>query len=456
MFDVTAPAVQPTLGAILDSIDHAVVALDATLRVVYANSAAEQLAVDLGCHVPTLVGCSITDLLHDRDAASVVNGFRRVVDGALPRFSFRYPLGQSERTVEFLCNRIRGGASGAVLLVEDITDEVRVLRRLEGLRRLSRTLARVDSLDDAVKTIVAEAPALTGAEVGALFLVDGDEEVRQIGGWQTDAVSPATMARLSSEARALAASAVRAGEIVALPDGRQRPGLALLSEPALGAAFAAPLRASGRPRGALVLGYLHPLGPVLADRLAVVEAMSDELATTFERADLVDRLAREALTDPLTGVANRRAFEDALRRHHARALRANQPYAIVMVDLDNMKAINDQLGHSAGDTALRLVGQTLAITTRAGDFIARIGGDEFAVLLPDADRRGVRLVMRRLRRGGPLRFNWRDRPIAISFSVGGAAFPADGASPDAILHRADRALYRAKRAHKKRQDHGTD
>lgn len=455
-FDVSAPAVQSALSAILESLDHAVLALDRTLRVVYANSAAERLARDLLGQYSPVVGRSISELLRERDASPFVNGFRRVVDGSLPRFSFRYPLDEGERTLEFRCNRIRGSADGAVLLVDDITDEVRARRRLEGLRRLSRLLARVENRGEAVKTMVAEAPTLTGAAIGALFLVESDEQVRHVGGWRSDSVSPATMERLATEGRALAASAIGAGEIIVLPDLRERTGVPLLGDPSLSTALVAPLLAGNRPQGALLLGYFHPIGPLLADYLAVVEAICDELATSFERAELVERLAHEALTDPLTGVANRRAFEDALRRHHARALRANQPYGIVMADINDMKALNDQFGHAAGDAALRAVGEALKGATRAGDFVARIGGDEFAVLLPDADRRGVRLVMRRLRRRGPLQLTWQRRSFGVSFSIGGAAFPVDGASPDAILHRADRALYRTKRDQKKRQDHGTD
>ncbi|GIW06063.1 MAG: diguanylate cyclase [Dehalococcoidia bacterium] len=217
-----------------------------------------------------------------------------------------------------------------------------------------------------------------------------------------------------------------------------------------------PCSPAAGPRGVFLLGYAHPVGEFSADQIATVEAISDELATTLERAELVDRLAREALTDPVTGLANRRAFEDMLHRHHARAVRTEQPYGMVMVDVDTMKAINDQFGHVAGDAALRLVARSLVAATRAGDFVSRVGGDEFVVVLPDADHRGVRLVCERLRRRAPLSLDWKGRTIPVGFSVGGAAFPADGVSTEALLQRADQALYRAKHQRKKRQGHGTD
>ncbi|MCS6801411.1 MAG: diguanylate cyclase [Chloroflexota bacterium] len=451
-FDVAAPSAQPTLQAILDSIDHAVFALDAQLRIVYSNAAAQQFAPDLASQQRLLAGVPIDDVLRG-ETARLVNGLRRVAEGALARFSFRSTLAQSGRTVEFLCTRIRDGASGVVLLVEDISDHVRVQRQLEGLQRLSRTLARIDRLHDAVAALVHQLPPLIEAEVGALYTIDDDEMLHVLGSWGAD---PAALVERAGEHEPLVLLALRAREAIVVPCATDLPRRDGASFPSLRAAIAAPLLGSGRPRGVLLLGYTRPVGPFSPDYLAMVEAICDEIATTFERADLVERLAREALTDPLTGIANRRAFEDTLRRQHARAQRAAQAYGVVMADIDGMKAINDQFGHAAGDAALRMVGRALVGATRASDFVARIGGDEFAVLLPDADRRGVRLVIHRLRQTLPLALTWKGHRIAVWFSVGGAAFPADGASAETLLHRADRALYRAKRRQKRRLDNEPD
>jgi diguanylate cyclase (GGDEF)-like protein len=444
-------SLQPTLQAILDSIDHAVLALDPGLRIVYANLAADQLVADLAGQPPRS-GLYIGDLLREGEAAQIVNGFRRVVDGALSRCSFQYAVDGTDRTIEFLCSRIRDGSAGAVLLVEDITAHVRTHRRLEGLRRVSRTLARADGLKDAIAAIIEEAPALTGAEIGAVYMLDEEDHLRAVGGWGLDPAALVAIERLDEQEYSLAAWAIHNREAVAIPNLGALPGLDL-GLPALAqlqAAIAVPLLASGRPRGVLVLAFAHPVGEFTADQIATVEAIGDELATTFQRAELVDRLAREALTDAVTGLANRRAFEDALRRHHARAKRLEQPYGILMADIDDMKGINDRYGHAAGDAALRLVGRALMVATRAGDLVSRVGGDEFAVLVADADRDGVRLVTDRLRRSAPLSLAWKGRHIPVGFSVGGAAFPADGASSEAVLQRADEALYRAKRHGKKR------
>ena len=444
-FDEVAPAV-PAVQDILDSIDHAVMALNADLVVVYANSPAAQLVNDLIGEPRPPVGNYIGDLLAEPVAAQVVNGFRRVVAGVLPRYACRLTVGQSDRTVELLCNPIRNSPNGAVLLVEDVTDFVRTLRRLEGLRRITRALARADAPAEAVQAIIAEAPRLTGADLGALYLLDEQDHLRAVGGWGIDTHTLTAIELMDEQSSSLALWAIRNREPVAIPDLATIPGVdAGLAEQAnVRAAIAVPLFARGRPRGVLILAFSQPVEPFTPDQIATVEAIGDELAASFERAELLARLEREALTDPLTGLANRRAFEDALRRHHARAQRLRSPYGLLMVDLDGMKAINDRYGHAAGDAALKLVARTLIVATRSADLVARIGGDEFAILLPDADPAGMRQVVERLVSLPPLELTWRGSRLTVSFSVGGACWPDHGGSAREVLQQADTELYRAK------------
>jgi diguanylate cyclase (GGDEF)-like protein len=161
-----------------------------------------------------------------------------------------------------------------------------------------------------------------------------------------------------------------------------------------------------------------------------------------QRADtLILRLDEAAKTDPLTGLANRRAFDSFFDEEIYRATRTQRPLTLMLVDLDGLKAINDEHGHVAGDRALRWVAEVLRANRRT-DRCARLGGDEFAALLPDTDPLAAAHVARRLcaalRAGAEYDF-----PITLSLGI--ATAPQDGATSVAVYEAADAALYAAKR-----------
>jgi diguanylate cyclase (GGDEF)-like protein len=159
-------------------------------------------------------------------------------------------------------------------------------------------------------------------------------------------------------------------------------------------------------------------------------------------------LAELAARDPLTGAANRRTLEAA----HRRALGQRQRVAVLAIDLDDFKAINEEGGHGGGDDVLRAVTSTLQSVVRPSDIVARIGGDEFSLLLIDADQQGAALVAQRIIELLPAQAGLalaRGR-IAVSCSVGIACSEGGNESLEELLQRADRALYAAKRAGKNR------
>jgi diguanylate cyclase (GGDEF)-like protein len=149
----------------------------------------------------------------------------------------------------------------------------------------------------------------------------------------------------------------------------------------------------------------------------------------------------QAMTDEMTGLANRRALDLALQHALAGAQRRQRPFAVVMVDVDHFKTINDRFGHSVGDTALTAFAARLQQGLRAQDLPFRYGGEEFSVLLPDADAEGAAILAERLRQQVALPADADMQAISASFGVA-AWRPGDTA--DALMGRADQALYRAK------------
>jgi diguanylate cyclase (GGDEF)-like protein len=166
-------------------------------------------------------------------------------------------------------------------------------------------------------------------------------------------------------------------------------------------------------------------------------------------------LERLSLLDPLTGIANRRHFERVLEFERKRSDRTGASLGLLMIDIDNFKAYNDELGHVAGDACLKMVVEALAGAMRgAGDLLARYGGEEFAVVMPGADLEGalslaerLRLRVEELEIPGPAPSDSR----RVTISVGVAATPdARGTSAEALVAAADRALYEAKQAGRNR------
>ena len=157
---------------------------------------------------------------------------------------------------------------------------------------------------------------------------------------------------------------------------------------------------------------------------------------------LLARLRDTARTDPLTGLLNRRGFDERLGLELERSRRTGEPLALVLGDLDHFKSLNDRFGHGAGDTALVCVGQTLTAGCRAVDTVARIGGEEFALLIPGSDADGALLAAERLRKSVSGIVDGDGRPLTISFGI--VDLPAHGETVQELLYAADRALYGAK------------
>lgn len=174
----------------------------------------------------------------------------------------------------------------------------------------------------------------------------------------------------------------------------------------------------------------------------LLEAAGETLATALDRALEMRRLERLATLDPLTNLANARAFRSALTREHSRSDRYGTRVSLVLVDLDDFKSINDRSGHLEGDRVLVEVSKVVRAAVRDTDLVARLGGDELAILMPESDAAAAQIAARRIldavatveSAGGPVRA-----------SVGVAEHRAVDRHPDAMIEAADRALYRAKR-----------
>ncbi len=178
---------------------------------------------------------------------------------------------------------------------------------------------------------------------------------------------------------------------------------------------------------------------VIADSRSVADVL-DCIVARIARARTLEMLA---LRDPLTELHNRRFMNDRLPAEVARAARSKKELAISIVDLDEFKPINDALGHTSGDRALRAFGRALSTGLRSYDLVCRFGGDEFVVLFPDCDAGGARTALSKFRS----RRSWAlaDLPV-VTFSAGIAEFPRDGSLLEELFEAADKNLRLAKQS----------
>ncbi|MGZ8650122.1 MAG: putative bifunctional diguanylate cyclase/phosphodiesterase, partial [Solirubrobacteraceae bacterium] len=195
--------------------------------------------------------------------------------------------------------------------------------------------------------------------------------------------------------------------------------------------------------GLLVYAGLEhvPAVPVALAGAAVLAAMA-RTALTVREIRGFHEARRQAATDELTGLPNRREFGHQLRSHLARARERSEPLALLIIDIDRFKELNDALGHHAGDAVLAQIGPRLRTILRPDDVLARLGGDEFAVLLPRA--RSAEEIGRRIARTLEDRFPVDGIDVQVAASVGIALFPEHGEDADTLLRRADVAMYQAK------------
>ena len=212
-----------------------------------------------------------------------------------------------------------------------------------------------------------------------------------------------------------------------------------------GVAAAADLGSSGQlhpaTAAALLVSVAAPLIGLDVARRGLDGAAHrvDELVCECERA------RRASLTDVLTGLGNRRHFEQRLGEAVVAALRYGEPFSVVLFDLDDFKLVNDRVGHAAGDTALRHIAAVLAAGSRELDVACRWGGEEFAVLLPrTAAPDAANAAERALRSLRATVVDVRGAPVRLTASAGVASFPEDGLDGPSVVDAADVALLRAK------------
>lgn len=318
------------------------------------------------------------------------------------------------------------------------TRQMERLARAEELARLSFTPLETDTLLERALERLAD---WTHMETAGVYLLDGSEGVvlrraRNMDGaptrtlTATDGKDPVLRTALDSrDARILAATS----------RGTYPPAL----QPEKGSVLVVPLWNDSRTLGFFLAAAPYPV-TLSQETQGWLQLLATQTAAALHNAELYEKAQRESRTDSLTGLASRRHFDEAFRRELAMARRYERPLSLAMIDVDQMKTINDEWGHPVGDEVLRAVGDLLR-DTRCGDIAARYGGDEFLLLMPDTSVEQAELAIDRIRARVAEVNRKRRFPFTLRISIGVRQM----GGPDVdLLAAADEAMYREKNVHR--------
>ena len=225
------------------------------------------------------------------------------------------------------------------------------------------------------------------------------------------------------------------------PDPEENPRLASLM-PFARNVVVVPLFAEGAPVGVLILEHPSKTARIERRLVVMVEQFAAHAALTIRNAWLLEQVQKMAETDALTGVANRRIFEETLQKELARSERNGEQLTLLMVDVDHFKSFNDTHGHQEGDNVLKGVAAALKEASREFDVVARYGGEEFAVVIPSCSTKESLVVAERLRRS----ISSVNAAAPVTASGGVATFPTHATDMGSLIKAADEALYESKRA----------
>jgi diguanylate cyclase (GGDEF)-like protein/PAS domain S-box-containing protein len=309
------------------------------------------------------------------------------------------------------------------------------------LRRVATAVARDAEREEIFALVAREVAELLGAGAGGVARFVDDEHAVLVGAWtMVDALRMPLGTSLPLEGDTVTARVRRSGTSARVDDYGALAGAG--TTPARRSAVAAPVHVAGALWGTVGAVCVRP-GGLPADAEPRLSEFAGLVTIAIASAEARAELVALAGSDPLTGLANRRTFTGALESEIARARRTGSPLGVVALDVDHFKRVNDEHGHDVGDDLLRALADRLRAVVRSSDTIARLGGEEFAWLLPGAGPDEALAAAERLRR------DVAEVPLGnlgrVTISAGAAALRADEGGAG-LLRRADEALYAAKRA----------
>ena len=395
-------------------------------------------------------GRPITAAAHPEDVATITTRLDRLVasPGSADALTWRAAVAEgSWRNLETVATNLLDdpAVGGVVLNSRDITERERAAALVSGQAEVLGTISRRAPLEETVRALAAAVAAQTPGASCTVVLLEADGGVaRTLGAALPDALVPAVTAALAAEREAQTGRRyLVVGDVHADERWWSVPGAE-----AVRALWAAPIdRSDGSGRlGLVVLHFDGPRDPDASD-VRVLESSADLTLIAVEAVAAQEQLVHQATHDALTGLPNRLLFLDRTAVALSRLNRSSMSVAVLFLDLDRFKTVNDSLGHDVGDRLLVALARRLEHVMRPADTVARFGGDEFTILCEDIDgQEEAAAIATRVREvvAEPVSMEGHDLWVTASIGIASTADPGRAASE--LVEDADSAMYRAKRA----------
>jgi diguanylate cyclase (GGDEF)-like protein len=313
---------------------------------------------------------------------------------------------------------------------------------MEALQRVSSIVAGTLNTDESLRRIVATLADTFAFPAVAFHVLEGDGLVVSA----AVGFAPESLPAAIGVGEGIVGRVATTGEPAFITDVTQEPDYLPVRNDVT-SAICVPVGGGDR-----LVGVLHVEGtaerPLTEHDLHLLQSFAEYAGILLNNARLFEQMQTLASRDPMTDLPNQRELQLRLREEIAHADRHQRPLALLIIDLDQFKQINDQFGHLAGDELLRAIAARLSERLRQGDLLARYAGDEFVVILPETNRAAANRIAERLiehvcERPFPLRNGVQ---AVIELSIGLASYPDDATTPTELIQHADDAMYRAKRS----------
>jgi diguanylate cyclase (GGDEF)-like protein len=322
---------------------------------------------------------------------------------------------------------------------------------LEAIRKASLSLTASLERADVFNSILQSALTLSPDALDAyIFTYNEEESLLKFGAslW-ADREDGKIWKNVRPEG--LTATVARTGEVLVVEDVVSHPlykDSHWVKNGWKGSIIGMPLKSGVETVGVMNIAY-RKRQEFSKDQLRVLGLLSDQAALAIVNTRLHEIVKRQAVTDQLTGLSNRRAFDERLDGEIRRSSRYNHNFALMMIDVDNFKRVNDTYGHLIGDRVLQTVAHKLENSTRDTDFVARYGGDEFALILPETTHEQARMLGDKIKKiisRQPFNFQVNEEivQLPLSLSIGVAGYPFHALKSEALIEVADNELYKDK------------
>lgn len=434
------------LDHVLDMLVDAVCIVDTAGHFIYVSAACERI---FGYAPHEMVGRQMLEMIHPDDRVRTLAAAEKIMAGTPnPNFENRY-IRKDGNVVHILWSARWSPQDGVrIAVARDVTERKRAEATQAALLAISEAAHTATDLPDLFRHIHTIIGGLLPARNFFVALYDEDCDTLSFPYFVDEHDEPPAPRPLGTGT--LSAEVIRTGRPLLLKPGMQEllpPNVRTIIGSDSLDWLGVPLQTHERTLGALVVQSYSGDTRYTEEDMQLLQFVSAQVAAAIERKQSETWLRHTAQHDALTDLANRKLFDERLRNAIARAAREREMLALLYIDIDRFKSINDTLGHGAGDRLLHEVAQRIASCVRDTDTVGRMGGDEFVVLLNGTTSpQGAMTVAEKILAALRWPFELAEGPVPVAASIGVAIYPEHGDDAPHLLREADRAMYAAKKA----------